>query len=779
MPVKTLKYFLLILLMFAAYTGSLRARIIVRIGYFEGGPYFLHKAMFNEVKEYLETMKSDDIEIIYEPSGYFSAEWDRDICRAMAHDLARLKNIDLVIAAGPWVIEDLIEAGYEKPIVGIYQFDPEVMGLLDSTGKPVIPNLTVNYRPNKIKTDLDALRKLFPSREIGLLYFPSGDESRKIENKVYKFAGEHGSVVFSGDEYSRKGLYSFFLSFNRIKDKIDVLYLPPLWGLEPDQIREFFSEADYARVPTFTSEGFPVVERGATASNCTYPYRQSAKYTADNILKIIEGAEPASLPTIFDDIQALTLNLEEGNRLGIDFKRNYINNAKTVPAQPGDSIPYYTYNDAVNQAIRENASLLAKGQIYKKAIAEARRAYSMLYPKIDLNVTAAATSNEAEASVFNRLLNRELSTDVIVDQNLFSYPVIKAIHIAQKRRTIEKTNWRQAELDLKNAVTLAYLSVLKNQERVEVHTDMVDRYREFWEMAVTNYRLGFTDTTDIPLLEEQLVQAKIHLYDARSELRISRIILNVLINRPADDNLVLSGDEFSPGLMVDLARIFEEYTGTSGSQKKMERFLAEYGIANSSRMEVADLSIRMQNDRISLHKRRYWPELSVRARYSYGFEFEPEISDKKGAWTFGGILHFPILSRTGRTYSGKVLRAELDELLYAKDTIRFSRYQDIITKAERFTARVMTLPMNYFIKNLSSANMETAATKYDTGEFSVVDLSAVSENLGGRELALVEDKYQFFMAYSELLHAIGTGYLAHNSQEAQDFYRTLEEYMGN
>lgn len=764
-------------LMLLGSIHSQETRNVAKIGYFEGGPYFLHKAVYRELKDDLERMKDDGIEIIFEPYAYKSADWKRDKCKAMAGDLVRLKDIDIVIAAGPWVIEDLLEAGFDRTIVGIHQFDPEAQGLVDSSGQSLHPDLTVNYRPNKIKTDMASLQKLFPSREVGLVYFPSGDEAPEIRDRFYRAAGEHGAVIYSAQGFSRDGLYSFFASFDEIRKKIDVLYVPPLWGMELDQMRQFFRETQYAHVPTFSSEGFLMVEKGATASNCIYPYRTMAKFTAYKILKIINGETPSSLPTIFDDTQALCLNLEAGNSLRVVFSRNNINNARTIPALPGDTIDHYTFSDAIDQGVRENASLLIAGELHRKAVAEARRAYASFFPHLNLSVSAAAADNEAEAAKYNRVLNREFSADIILDQKVLSFPAIKAIQIAEKSRAIEEASLRKATSDLRHVITIAYLTVLENEEKLEKYTETVDRLRDYWETAVTNHRLGITDTLDVPLLEERLVAAKIELFDARSELKVARVILNVLLNRPGDRNIVLSSEEFSPEIMVTIAQKFDKYTSDAKKQEKFEQYLIEKGIGNSADMEIASLSIGIQHDLISKHRNRFLPELSLRAKYSYADEFEPVLSDRKESWTIGGILSIPILSGPEWKYNGKILDAQLEKSLYQRDVIRFAKSQDILAKADYFVTRVSTLPMNYFVRNLSTANLESAYEKYDGGRLSVIDLISLERNVTEAETDLIRDKYQFFMSYAELLRAIEVDYLIHASPEEAEFHRNLEEYM--
>lgn len=775
---KKLVVYIFVLVILSASSGSAQnTRRIIRMGYFEGGPYYSHKVLNNAIKSELEQMAGDSLDFVFEPQGYRSAEWTRDICRSYGRDYTRMKDIDIVIAAGPWVVEDLLEAGYKGAVVGIGQFDPLDQGLIDASGRPIAENLTVNYHPGKIESDIETIQKLFAPRRIGCLYFPSADESAAVKSRLALAADRFDARIVSAEDSSPEGLFSFFLSFANIQDQCDVLYLPPMWGMELEQMQQFLSETILARVPTFTSEGYLILEKGATAANCVRPDLPLARFTAYKIMQIIHGAVPASLPTLINEAPAMCLNLESARKLNINFDRSNINNARTIPALPGEEAPKYTLAAAIDQAMRENVSMLGNKALYQKALAAAGKAYSAFYPDIRLNLEAAASNNESSAPIYNDILNREFSADVILDQKLFSYPAVKAVHVAQKKLQIEEANLRQAELDLKYAITTAYISVLENGEKVRTIEDKIDRLRQYWEMTLTNARIGHADTLDILILQERLVSAKMLLHDANSELRVSRVVLNVLLNRPGDEIVVLDGTDFAPEIMVAMARKFDDYTANIEKQKKFEDYLVRTGINNSTEMQVAALSVEIQRDLIAKNSRRYLPELTLRGKYSYSDEFEPEYGRNNDSWTIGGYLTLPLLSGSQWKHNQASLKAGMDERLYKKDMIRFERMETIIAAVEKLLAQVSTLPMSYFTKNLASDNLTASYNKFKVGQLTTLDLLAVEQYASSNELSLVERKYDFFISYAGMLNASGVGYLIHNSAEETEFYKNLESYL--
>ncbi len=144
----------------------------VFIGVFEGGDYVLHGDIREAYRSALESILPDSIRAVFVPIGFKSAEWDREKSRQMARELAANKSIDLVLALGPWTVEDLLAAGFDRPIVAVHRFHPVAEALVDRTGRPVVDNLTVQVSPQKLLNDIRALTSMTSVKRLGVLFFP-------------------------------------------------------------------------------------------------------------------------------------------------------------------------------------------------------------------------------------------------------------------------------------------------------------------------------------------------------------------------------------------------------------------------------------------------------------------------------------------------------------------------------------------------------------------------------------------------------------------------------
>jgi len=778
---KQFRYILLVvsILLMPLYLFAQNNSEPIQIGYFEAGEYFTHKLIYREISSYLHEQEGKlKQEVQFNPFGYRTAEWDRAKCRAMARELAMMKNLDIVLAAGPWVIEDLLDAGYKGAIVGIYQFDPVLTGLVLEDGRPTVRNLTLTYSPNKVVQDIRKMKELFSPDKIGFVYFPSEREFTSMYAQIQRASKDFSQEVYGGNEYGKDGLYSYFKSLSVIRDDIDALYVPPLWGVELTQITEFFKETARGKIPTFTAEGFIINEKGATAGNNFYFHKPMARFTARKLVLIINGATPGELATQFNEIPTLTLNLESAREVGHMFSRNQIYNARVIPEVPQSDIPRYSLKQILEQASRENVSMLQIENIYNTVAAESKNAYASYYPDIDVNAYLATGDDKDYLSVYEKDFNRNYLAEIQLEQNIFSLSSIKSIKIAQKKMAIGQIEIDQARADLINNVLIAYLDLLQAEDRLALNVKYLDQLIDYYGTATTDMQFGVKDSLDYSLLEEQIVSTKIVSHTIMTEIRIAQVILNVLINRPGDQNIVLERGEFEDNIMVYLARRFEKYSSDKNKHEKLGEFFTDYGINNSVELEKYKLSIGISNDLISKQRNRYLPEVSLFSKYGYGEEFSDPMFENKGNWLLGLKASMSIFPGNDNNKSTRSLKAELDAKTYGKDNYRFKKYEEIVTGTERVVSLANTLPMEYYTRNLSKDNLKAVVLSYGNNKRSVYELIQIYEKAYQNEKRLIQSRYEFFKAYAGLLHSIGKGYLRQGTGEQKEFYDRLENYLG-
>ena len=109
-----LKTIFSLLVLLSIFLSPTNAKEIKRfnIGYFEAGQYEVHAILREEYFKQLENLLPDNIQIVSIPEGYRSADWNREQSKKMAQQLCEIKHLDFILAVGPWVVQDLLEAGF-------------------------------------------------------------------------------------------------------------------------------------------------------------------------------------------------------------------------------------------------------------------------------------------------------------------------------------------------------------------------------------------------------------------------------------------------------------------------------------------------------------------------------------------------------------------------------------------------------------------------------------------------------------------------------------------
>lgn len=282
---------------------------VFQIGYFEPGEYVLNSVMGEAVRHELEKLAPPNLRVVFPPNGFRSAAWHRDSSREMARQLATSKDLDLIVAVGPWTVQDLLAAGCAKPIVAFNQLEPDAGGLLGPDGRPIAANLTVQTCTGSLERDMAALRNLVHLKRLGVLAFTDKDANNRLIDSLKILARKYNIEVVTAAGYNNSGTYAYFKSYQQLDRNIDALYIPSLWGLDQSAADEFLLMASRDRIPLFVGSDRSLVGRGAFASADGTTPTEAARFAAGKIIRILQGAKPAELPVSL--FGAVTISVNE------------------------------------------------------------------------------------------------------------------------------------------------------------------------------------------------------------------------------------------------------------------------------------------------------------------------------------------------------------------------------------------------------------------------------------------------------------------------------------
>lgn len=764
---------------FATEVSAQPAKVF-RLGYFEGGEYPIHYQLREEFHRQLQLILPQDYAFVFVPEGYRSAGWKRDSSRVMARQLAQLESIDMVVAVGPWVVEDLLEAGFSKPILAMHQFDPVAQGLVGPDGRPVAPNLTVHVRPGKIEDDFQALNSLMKVKRLGVLYFPSGSEGKEVIATMNSLGKEIGFEVITAEGFDNYGTYAFFKAYKQLDKEIDALYLPPLWGMDANKVEAFFKMAAQDRIPTFTYGPKELVAAGALGSNSAFSIVAEARYNAVKASRIMQGELPGNLPIEFRARVALALNEQTARQCQIALPHETLVEAYVIPAPISEETPQYTLAQAVDRALSYNPGYLAQYDALEAAAQAAGQAYSAYLPQIIAGTSVRHVDDNIVANLRDLIQGEQYHASLTLQQRIFSAEAIKSIQMAAKRKERKRVNVRQAKLDLSLAVAVAYLNYLRAQELLKVHLkyrSLIDRYLE---IAGARFLLEQESQSDLLRFKQERYQATSQVFYAESELKIARVLLNVMLNLPGNNLFLLDSLSFSE------SRVWRDYNrlrslaATEETQARLQDFLVNKALAANPLLQTFDLDIALQKDMISQNTIRYYPTLDFRAQVSYVdmlADKPPLFTEKNTMWWLWGGLSWPVFLGTDRIRERAKLKAQLSQIEFEKDSASLEIMGKIHSGMHNLTAQAGTVPRAIRSAELARENLRLVSETYESGKGRLLDLLEALENFLDNEVGCIAARYDFYLTMAHVVHDIGWS-PARGDTFREEFFDRLSKHFG-
>ena len=731
----------------------------VKIGFFEGGEYPSHEILREAFRNELKSVLPEGYEAVFIHQGFKTAGWDRQRSRKMAHELTELKELDLVVTLGPWVVEDLLETGFTGPIIAMNRFDPEAEGLVDSTGYPIADNLTVRLRPDKFENDLAIFNRLRKINKLGVLFFPSGNERDRLMARFRQIGERLGFEVVTAEGYNNIGTYAFFKAYSILKEQgIDALYISPLWGFDLVKINWFFRQAARDRIPVFTSEGRRIVHRGALASNALYDLSSVVRFQAYKVRRILLGELPADLPVTFPEMTGLVINESAAEKFHVTVPDETVTTVEVVTAPPDETTPIVNLADAVEQAFQANPGYLAGYDALQAAAEEAGRAYEDYLPHLYATGSARHVDNNTVNNYRDEIKNDQFGFSLNLEQQIFSPGAIRSIQLAAEKREKQEITFKEAALDLELAVVTAYLNYLKAEEMLAIYLEK-KKYVEYnLEISHTDQYLTDSEQVDIYRWRDEFYQVLRDINECKKNIKVARVLFNMLLSQPGHTSFILDttwlGMEQWQGEYARLQPYFFERQ----KARYNEDYLVEAALAGNPELAARGTDIELQKIRLAANSARFWPTLGFRASINIADsleDFTPAFKEKETTWSVGAFLHLPLFNGRGRLKERGALKARLSELEYQKDNLRLEIIGRTRSLAAEACSRLNRAPDDLEGVNQARVYTDMMMRRYSAGKVSLVEVLDAIDNFSQTRLREIADRYGYFETVARLLRTVG------------------------
>ena len=751
------------------------------VGFFEGGPYPAHSEFRNHFRDQLQAMTPPGVQLAYFPDGYKSAEWNRETSRRMARELAADSNIDLVVALGPWTVEDLLTAGFDRPIIAALRFDPIAEGLVDSSGRSVADNVTVRLKPHKVEGDFAYLADLLKPDTVAVLYFPSGIDSGVAVERMRSLGHQLGFEVVTAEGFDPEGAFAFFKAYRQLNRRgVDALYLPPLWGFDSDKMRQFYAMVERDGIAAFSGEGFYHVARGALAGGSVESPLVEAHYQAWKAARIIEGRIPADLPNVLGDSRGLNVNGQVASQLRLSVATDRRYDLRLLEGPAADSVDRLTVIDAVNVALSHNPGYLAMQETLAAAEQAASKAWASYLPQLELDARAAYFDDNA-VNNDNRYDNQRYRAGLNLSQELFSLGMLRDIRSASLERDQSGNTLRQAALDLELAVTTAFLELVRIEQIRTFEKANLRQMQECFQITNLRHDLRETDADNVWRCEQEWLDALRLTRRTEYEYRVASILLNTLLGRPGDYLFVVDWQHFTDNRFFEEEAILARVGQTPGERERIVSILV--GLADSASTEIngSELDADLQRSRLSRVNADFYPRVGFFATFDVTDELaeRPGFEEANPAWSVGARLTLPLFSGGRRFKERRQMQAELERRLLQQDQTDLQVSSKVRSLLEKVYNRAEEFPMSARAAELADKCVPDVFTHYATGGRTLLELLDAVRNDRLASHKAIATQIEYFTSVAELMRAVGISVYESGRTADEELMSRLSALQGN
>jgi len=246
---------------------------------------------------------------------------------AIASQIARKfvgENPDVIVAIATPSAQTAAAATKKIPVVFSAVTDPVGAKLVQSLEAPGA-NITGVSDMLPVDKHLDLLQRIMPdAKRIGTVYNPGEANAVSLVNLLEERLAARGLTLVKAAATKTSEVLGAARS---LVGNVDAIYLTTD-NTVISAAEAVISVGERSRIPVFAADT-ATVERGAVAA-LGFNYYEHGRQTGRMVLRILNGAEPASIPVETMDTLDLFVNPGAAERMGITLSDDLIREAKKV-----------------------------------------------------------------------------------------------------------------------------------------------------------------------------------------------------------------------------------------------------------------------------------------------------------------------------------------------------------------------------------------------------------------------------------------------------------------
>ena len=687
----------------------------------------------------------------------FYGEWTRESINVALERAYQSDEVDLVLVTG-FVANQVaaIRPEFSKPTflpqiidVRLIQGDPDI-------GRSGVRNLNYLSAYADFAEDLDTLSRILPYRHL-VLFVDAGLSSAIPELREAALA-ESEKRGISLLEVTHDGVDHELM--NRVPAETDAIFIAGLPRMPLADFDRLIKAINAAGLASYSFAGVSDVQRGLLVTNSEpRDVDRQARLNALNMQAVMLGGLAENQPTASIRKEQLTINMATAREIGLSPSFDVLGDAVLLNEDAVVTGEQYGLVEIARLALQQNQDLVAESYGVQAGLHDIARARASLLPQ--LGAYAGHTLRRDSPAVAGGLFaERSSDTALTLDQLIYSDAASANLTIQKELQRTRLASLREFRLDVVQAATTAYYSVLNARSQLAVQDNNLRITRANLELAEDRVRLGTSTRADLYRWQAEVARAQILVLNARSVLNQSWETLNRILHKPQGARIALREATFDEPFVMTREE-FDEMVRSPADYARFSQFYLARALRQSPELEQLDAQIVAKRRELVSQRRSYWlPDVTVGGRYTSnlsqsGLGAGPQAGEDLNDWSIGVQATLPLFS--GGLKKANVSKASFE--LRQLETLRVSieeRVEEAIrNQLHAAQAAYAQIDLANSAAEASRKNLELVSDAYARGTVNVIELLDAQDTSLAASAAAAESLYNFLITIMSVQRAIG------------------------
>ena len=713
------------------------------------------------------------------------ANWSAD--NAVSH-YGQLNNdctVDVIFGFG--VLSSSViaqEKKFRKPVIVLGIINPEIYKIAPRNQRSSgISNFSYILFNQSVERDIDTFFRIYPYQNIGIVFF---DEIIKMN----PFSGDTFQAIMEKNNTQYTALpikQNIDDILNHLKD-VDAIYLGHLGKFEGKEKGRLIEDLTARGIPTF---GFSVKDARQGALAAITPEENMSKIfrrIALDIEAVLEGENLANLPVHLSFEEKLTINMETARRLKFSPDFSVLSQAELLKEFEDKSVRLIDLNQVMQEAVQANLDLKIQELAVKSDEKEVSLAKSKYLPTLTVSANGVQIDEKRAEKSFGTQAEKTISGTASLQQVIFSEQALGNIAIQKHLLTASEQSREQIKLDIMLDAGEAYFNILSAQTFVELRKENLDRIKKNLEISKQRETVGYSSRSDVYRWESQLATETKNLIEAKNTLRLAKIQLNKILNKPLDENFNVK-DAFADNGQFNVYESFKNNVKNQQSLQVLTQFLIEEAMQRSTEILQIDASIAaLERSVKSIRRQRFIPVLGLGAEADYFFSRSGAGSDAIGLygqpieyedtqWYVGLNASLPLFKGGEIMHQSQQTNIEIMKLEQQKANLVQNIEMNVRAKVLDLALSVANLDLSRQSADFAGKSYDMVQDAYSKGAVSIVELTDAQTNAFNAELAAFNSVYDFHKNLLRTQRAISDFLITKSSSEVMEFSLRFKDYL--